>query len=79
MFSMILRVRYSLYAGVELQPLAAFTGGVLAQEVVKCTGEQVAIKKVFCLIIPNSNNLLSMSNFVSRLSRHIIAHHDYIA
>lgn len=31
--------RYALYAGVELQPLAAFTGGVLAQEVVKCTGK----------------------------------------
>ena len=24
---------------MELQPLAAFTGGVLAQEVVKCTGK----------------------------------------
>ena len=27
------------YASVELQPIAAFIGGVLAQEVVKCTGK----------------------------------------
>jgi ubiquitin-activating enzyme E1 len=31
--------RYALYSGIELQPLAAFGGGVLAQEVVKCTGK----------------------------------------
>eukprot|EP00981_Chlorochromonas_danica_P010908 scaffold3532_cov182-Ochromonas_danica.AAC.11 len=31
--------RYALHSGAELQPLAAFTGGVLAQEVVKCTGK----------------------------------------
>jgi ubiquitin-activating enzyme E1 len=31
--------RYALHSSVELQPLAAFTGGVLAQEVVKCTGK----------------------------------------
>lgn len=32
-------VRFALHAAVELQPMAAFTGGVLAQEVVKCTGK----------------------------------------
>lgn len=32
-------LKYALYAGVELQPMSAFTGGVLAQEVVKCTGK----------------------------------------
>eukprot|EP00428_Durinskia_dybowskii_P061198 CAMPEP_0170384462 /NCGR_PEP_ID=MMETSP0117_2-20130122/16010_1 /TAXON_ID=400756 /ORGANISM="Durinskia baltica, Strain CSIRO CS-38" /LENGTH=1179 /DNA_ID=CAMNT_0010640211 /DNA_START=97 /DNA_END=3636 /DNA_ORIENTATION=- len=31
--------RYAIHAGVELQPMAAFIGGVLAQEVVKCTGK----------------------------------------
>ncbi|KAJ1422617.1 hypothetical protein B484DRAFT_452286, partial [Ochromonadaceae sp. CCMP2298] len=31
--------RYALHAGAELQPMAAFIGGVLAQEVVKCTGK----------------------------------------
>jgi len=31
--------KYALYAGAELQPMAAFIGGVLAQEVVKCTGK----------------------------------------
>jgi ubiquitin-activating enzyme E1 len=30
--------RYATYAGIELQPMAAFVGGILAQEVVKCTG-----------------------------------------
>ena len=29
----------ALYAGVEVQPLAAYFGGVLAQEVVKVTGK----------------------------------------
>lgn len=31
--------RAALYASVELQPMSAFIGGVLAQEVVKCTGK----------------------------------------
>ena len=31
--------RYARHAAVELQPLCAFFGGVLAQEVVKCTGK----------------------------------------
>jgi len=30
---------FASFCGVELQPMAAFTGGVLAQEVVKCTGK----------------------------------------
>ena len=30
---------FALFSAVELQPMAAFTGGVLAQEVVKCTGK----------------------------------------
>lgn len=34
-----LSYRYALYSAIELQPLAAFGGGVLAQEVVKCTGK----------------------------------------
>ena len=32
-------IRYAAFAGVELQAMAAFAGGVLAQEVVKCTGK----------------------------------------
>ncbi|RYH21016.1 hypothetical protein EON65_21745 [archaeon] len=32
-------IRYALHCAVELQPMAAFTGGVLAQEIVKCTGK----------------------------------------
>ena len=31
--------KYLAFLGVELQPLGAFLGGVLAQEVVKCTGK----------------------------------------
>jgi ubiquitin-activating enzyme E1 len=31
--------RYALHAAAELQPMSAFFGGVLAQEVVKCTGK----------------------------------------
>ena len=31
--------KFALHAGVELQAMAAFAGGVLAQEVVKCTGK----------------------------------------
>lgn len=31
--------RTALFAAVELQPMSAFIGGVLAQEVVKCTGK----------------------------------------
>jgi ubiquitin-activating enzyme E1 len=31
--------RFALHAGAELQAMAAFIGGVLAQEVVKCTGK----------------------------------------
>lgn len=35
--------RYAGIISVELQPMAAFVGGVLAQEVVKCTGKYVPI------------------------------------
>ena len=35
--------KYASIVGVELQPMAAFVGGVLAQEVVKCTGKYVPI------------------------------------
>ena len=38
-FGNISQIRYALHASSELQPMAAFTGGVLAQEVVKCTGK----------------------------------------
>jgi len=38
-FSLIIVVRYALHAAVELQAMAAFLGGVLAQEVVKVTGK----------------------------------------
>jgi ubiquitin-activating enzyme E1 len=31
--------QYALLCAIELQPMAAFTGGVLAQEVVKCSGK----------------------------------------
>eukprot|EP01038_Epipyxis_sp_PR26KG_P012667 gene12667-16982_t len=32
-------LRYARHAASELQPIVAFTGGVLAQEIVKCTGK----------------------------------------
>lgn len=35
--------RYASYAGAELQPMSAFVGGVLAQEVVKCSGKYTPI------------------------------------
>lgn len=38
-FTILSQNRYALHASSELQPMAAFTGGVLAQEVVKCTGK----------------------------------------
>jgi len=37
--------KYALFASVELQPMAAFMGGVLAQEVVKCQLEVLAPTK----------------------------------
>jgi len=35
--------KFATHAGVELQPLSAFLGGVLAQEVVKCGGKYTPI------------------------------------
>ena len=39
--------RYALHAGVELQPMCAFFGGVVAQEVVKCSGKFTPIPGFF--------------------------------
>lgn len=39
--------KYSFYSSVELQPMSAFLGGVLAQEVVKCTGKLTPIPGFF--------------------------------
>jgi len=35
--------RFAIHSGAELQPMAAFVGGVLAQEVVKCSGKYTPI------------------------------------
>ena len=39
LFVLLFVGRYALLAGVEVQALSAFTGGVLAQEVVKISGK----------------------------------------
>ena len=44
--------KYALHSGVELQPMSAFTGGVLAQEVVKCTGKFTPIPGFMHLSTP---------------------------
>ena len=46
--------KYALYAGIELQPMAAFLGGVLAQEVVKCTGKFTPIPGFLHFSTPES-------------------------
>jgi ubiquitin-activating enzyme E1 len=45
---------YALHAGSELQCLAAFVGGVLAQEVVKCTGKFTPIPGFMHFSAPES-------------------------
>lgn len=46
--------RYALHAGAELQPMSAFIGGVLAQEVVKSTGKFTPIPGFFHFSAPEA-------------------------
>lgn len=46
--------RYSKQAQIELQPISAFAGGVLAQEIVKCTGKFTPIPGFMHFSAPES-------------------------
>ena len=46
--------RYASHAAAELQPMSAFTGGILAQEVVKCTGKFTPIPGFFHFSAPEA-------------------------
>lgn len=66
--------RYALHAAVELQPMSAFIGGVLAQEVVKATGKFTPIPGFMHFSapesLPNEADKPSLENTLPRGSRY---------
>lgn len=67
----------SLYAGVELHPLSAFFGGVIAQEIVKFTGKFTPIKQWLHLdafeILPDQENKPTDTNPLDSRYDHMIS------
>eukprot|EP00598_Pedospumella_elongata_P010117 CAMPEP_0184988574 /NCGR_PEP_ID=MMETSP1098-20130426/24586_1 /TAXON_ID=89044 /ORGANISM="Spumella elongata, Strain CCAP 955/1" /LENGTH=1180 /DNA_ID=CAMNT_0027513359 /DNA_START=83 /DNA_END=3625 /DNA_ORIENTATION=+ len=66
--------RYALHSSVELQPMSAFIGGVLAQEVVKATGKFTPIPGFMHFSapesLPNEADKPSVENTLPRGSRY---------
>ena len=54
---------FALHAAIELQGMSAFVGGVLAQEIVKATGEYWCIAQGFVWYSSDCKISLAFGNF----------------
>ena len=71
---LLLFYRFALHSAVELQPMAAFIGGVLAQEIVKCTGKFTPIPGFMHFsaheALPDGDNKPELQDTLPRNSRY---------